>query len=220
MGIICAPAAAGSKVEAKKKRLPIRRNTLREVIENRFSVFLINFNPFAPGIARSAMPEPLTTPRDRTCPAQRTGQQPARARKTTSISSQNRMFLITVVLFLADIVNRYTLISKQKMFPRQQPQASGIGHQASGFRKKKGSRDIPPILILCLAAWGLWLAAVLPRPWTLFPFHSDTETLRHSDTSFWSLHPCPRSLPALPPVTGHRSLTTIFPKWRWRRSRS
>jgi hypothetical protein len=48
MGIICAPAATGSKTEAKKKRLPIRRNTLREVIENRFSVFLINFKPLRP----------------------------------------------------------------------------------------------------------------------------------------------------------------------------
>ena len=82
--------------------------------------------PFAPGIARYATPGPLTTPRDRTCPAQRTGQQPATARQTTRISSQKIILRIIVVRLRADIVNRYTLISKQKMFP--------LRRQASGFR--------------------------------------------------------------------------------------
>jgi hypothetical protein len=51
-GIICAPAAAGSHAEAKKKKLPIRSNTLREVIENRFSVFETNFQTPSPPESR------------------------------------------------------------------------------------------------------------------------------------------------------------------------
>jgi hypothetical protein len=47
-GIICAPAAVGSSAEAKKKRLPIRSNTLREVIENRLSGCLTIFKPLRP----------------------------------------------------------------------------------------------------------------------------------------------------------------------------
>ena len=48
-GIICAPAAAANHEEANKKKLPIRRNTLRKVSETRFSVFLTNFKPLGPG---------------------------------------------------------------------------------------------------------------------------------------------------------------------------
>jgi hypothetical protein len=47
-GIICAPAATANHEEAKKKKLPIRRNTLRKVSETRFSVFLSNFKPLDP----------------------------------------------------------------------------------------------------------------------------------------------------------------------------
>jgi hypothetical protein len=139
------------------------------------------------------MPGPLTTPRDRTCPAQRTGQQPARARKTTSISSQNRMLRITIVRLLADIVNRCTLISKQKMYP-----------PAAG-------------------------AAVVSDQWLVSSERrrQETETI-HIEKS--PLHPpfvkgerggfaYPRSLQALSPVTGHRSLVTIYPKWQWHRFR-
>jgi hypothetical protein len=67
-GIICAPAAAGSSAKAKKKRLPIRKNTLREVIENRFFVVL-------PKIQTPSPPEP----RDPQCRgrSQRRGTEPA-----------------------------------------------------------------------------------------------------------------------------------------------
>ncbi|MGE5854946.1 MAG: hypothetical protein ACM34C_00135, partial [Syntrophaceae bacterium] len=47
-GIICAPAAAANHEEANKKKLPVRRNTLRKVSETRFSVFLTNFKPPGP----------------------------------------------------------------------------------------------------------------------------------------------------------------------------
>jgi len=47
------------------------------------------------------------------------------------------MLRITVVRLLAGIVNRYNLISKQKMFLRGVPgRRAGIRLQASGFRKK------------------------------------------------------------------------------------
>jgi hypothetical protein len=72
-GIICAPAAAGSQANAKKKRLPIRRNTLREVIENRFFVILTNFQTPSPpesrdpqcrgpSLRRGTEPAPLNEP--------------------------------------------------------------------------------------------------------------------------------------------------------------
>ena len=47
------------------------------------------------------------------------------------------MLRITVVRLLAGIVNRYNLISKQKMFPPAACAAAGIRLQASGFRKKE-----------------------------------------------------------------------------------
>jgi hypothetical protein len=37
------------------------------------------------------------------------------------MNNQNIMLRITIVRLLADIVNRYTLIRKQKMFLRRQP---------------------------------------------------------------------------------------------------
>lgn len=107
------------------------------------------------------MPGPHTTLQDGTRPAQRTGQQPARARKTTSISSQNRMFRITIVRLLAGIVNRTTPISKQKMFMRRrQPQGTGSRVQGSGKNKtiKKDRGDIPRSFPCSLSV-----------PWTLNP---------------------------------------------------
>ena len=51
------------------------------------------------------------------------------------------MLRITVVRFLAGIVNRTTLISKQKMYLP----AAGAGHrQASGFRKKERIEGMSP----------------------------------------------------------------------------
>ena len=134
------------------------------------------------------MPGTLTTPRDRTCPAQRTGQQPARARKTTSISSQNMMLRITVVRFLAGIVNRTNPISKQKMYPRGVRRAAAAGSQASGIseRRKATEQENPPrslfliLILICYIAWA-WTCGLryflVPGPFFLF-----TQTLRHPDT--------------------------------------
>jgi len=135
------------------------------------------------------MPGTLTTPRDQTCPAQRTGQQPARARKTTSISSQNRMLRITVVLLLAGIVNRTTPISKQKMCPR------GVRrrHQASGIRlqeKRKNRGNVPRSYFLVLFFFFTQTLkhsstqTLFSGPYTLVPgpFFLFTQTLRHPDT--------------------------------------
>lgn len=148
------------------------------------------------------MPGTLTTPRDQTCPAQRTGQQPASVRKTTSISSQNRMLRITVVRLLAGIVNRTTMISKQKMYPLW-----GMGYWVMGIqfiagwgRKSRTPQD-KKIPLSSLFTKGGQRGICLIR-------------------LFSSLRPRPWSLPALPPVTGHRSLTTICPGWQWHRSRS
>jgi hypothetical protein len=117
MGIICAPAATGSKTEAKKKRLPIRRNTLREVIENRFSVFLINFKPLRPrnrairnaGAAHNAAGPNLSRSTNRSA----TG----KSEKDNKHQQPEQDVAHCHCPLLADIVNRYTLISKQKMYP-------------------------------------------------------------------------------------------------------
>jgi hypothetical protein len=74
------------------------------------------FKPLCPRNCRIFNTGALHDTRDGTRPAQRTGQQPARARKTAKSSSQNRMSRITVVCLLSGIVNRCTLIRKQKMF--------------------------------------------------------------------------------------------------------
>jgi hypothetical protein len=148
--------AAGKSSMLKKKILPVRRNTPREGKKNRLSVFLYNGQtPWSPQLPELQVRGPLTTPRDETCPAQRTGQQLARARETTSTISQNSMYRITLVRLLADILNRYTLISKQKVF--LPASAAGYRVKGSGFRVKKSGCSTPILVSLTLnpESWPL-----------------------------------------------------------------
>jgi hypothetical protein len=139
------------------------------------------------------MPGTLTTPRDQTCPAQRTGQQPARARKTTSISSQNMMLRITVVRLLAGIVNRTTPISKQKMF-RFWELGTGEwaisllvdGEERAASHKTRKSPFHPP---LQKGERGGFVLSVFSRPYTLVPgpFFLCTQALYFSKIAIASI---------------------------------
>jgi hypothetical protein len=53
------------------------------------------------------------------------------------------MLRITVVRLLADIVNRYTLISKQKMYPAAAGAAAGYRVKGTGFREKQNNKKRP-----------------------------------------------------------------------------
>jgi hypothetical protein len=121
---------------------------------------------------RFSTPGPLITPRDRTCPAQRTGQQPARARRTTSISSQNRMLRITFVRSLRHCEQNHT--DKQaKNVPSRQPQSGFAvsGYRVSGLgsrgKNKEGvERSLPtpfPVVLSFVFPYTRY-----PNPETLF----------------------------------------------------
>ena len=142
-GIICAPAADAS--HEVNKKIPIRRNALREVIKTRFSVFLTNFKPLGPGnraildtgAAHNTAGPNLSRSTNRSA-AGKSEKNNEHQQPEQDVAHNRRPSP-------CGIVNRTTPISKQKMFL---PAAgAAVGYQVSGLgsRKKikKERRDFP-----------------------------------------------------------------------------